>query len=413
MPAPTMANDATTNDFELSRRERETRNETRIAAILGTATALAVIGQVVVRATPEAPVRPGVVQIGVGVAIVVGCAALYAYLRANPPYAAWRSSLVGLFHLVAFGSMAIASRSLGDPTLSLLVPVPMFALTVVLGGLRYKPQDVVALGAAGIVVHLVLVATAPANPARLPVAAIGIVLLAATTAAAAHGVRTLVELHGESVAKDRLRRFFAPEVVTQIEMAPGVHLGAVERDVTILFSDISGFTKMSATMAPQEVVALLNDYFPTMVDIVFRHGGTLEKYIGDALLAIWGAPVSMDDHADRALRAAIDMQRALGDINARFKRDGGREIDIHIGLNSGRVAAGHIGAENYIQYACIGDTTNVSARICSAAEAGEIVISRASRDALVAPSDFSLADRPRVHAKGKDEPLEVYEVAWR
>jgi class 3 adenylate cyclase len=398
-------------DFEAGRRERETRSEQRIALILGGVMLVAAAIQVVVHYLPAAPVRPPVAMMAVGFALGSGSLLIGAWLRTHPAYAAGRKHAIGAFHLAGFTAMALASRAAGVPVLSLLVPVPAFAVVIALSGLRYDARHVVGMGGFSILVHLVLVTTGPPLRARLPAAAVGVVLLAAVTAAVSEAVRNLVTLHGESVAKERLGRFFAPEVVARVEAAPELVLGAVEREVTALFSDISGFTRMSSGMTPAEVVRLLNDYFPGMVDIVFRHGGTLEKYIGDALLAIWGAPVAMPDHADRALRAAVEMQLAVRDLNARWAMDGRQPIDIHIGLNSGRVAAGHIGADRYLQDACIGDTTNVSSRVCSAAEAREIVVSAATRAALTTPA-FELQPMPPAHAKGKDRPLEVYRVVW-
>jgi len=367
--------------------------------------------QIVVHQLPAAPVRPPAALIAASLGLGSGSLLIGAWLRAHRSYAAWRKHAIGAFHLAGFTAMALASRAAGVPVLSLLVPVPAFAVVIALSGLRYDARHVAGIGAGSILLHLLLLATGPPLRARLPAAAVGVVLLAAITAAVSEAVRNLMALHRESVAKERLGRFFAPEVVARIEAAPALALGAVEREVTALFSDISGFTRMSSGMTPGEVVRLLNDYFPGMVEIVFRHGGTLEKYIGDALLAIWGAPVAMPDHADRALRAAVEMQRAVGELNARWATERRPTIDIHIGLNSGRVAAGHIGADRYLQYACIGDTTNVSSRVCGAAEAREIVVSATTRAAL-ATQAFELEAMPPMHAKGKEQPLEVYRVAW-
>jgi class 3 adenylate cyclase len=401
----------TPTDFEAGRRERETLSERRIALILGSVMLSTAVAQFIVRLLPEAPVRPPPVLTATTLALGAGSLLIGAWLRPPRAYSASRKYAIGAFHLAGFTAMALASRSFGEPVLSLLVPVPTFALVIALSGLRYDARHVLGIGAGGILLHLALVASGPALRVRLPAAALGVVLLAAVTAAVSDAVHNLVALHRESVAKERLGRFFAPEVVARVEAAPEVVLGAVEREVTVLFSDISGFTRMSSGMTPHEVVRLLNDYFPGMVEIVFRHGGTLEKYIGDALLAIWGAPVPMPDHADRALRTAVEMQHAVRELNARWKGEARPPIDIHIGLNSGHVAAGHIGTEQYLQYACIGDTTNVSSRVCSAAEAGEIVVSAATRAALTG-GGFELEALPPVSAKGKDAPLDVYRVAW-
>jgi adenylate cyclase len=183
-----------------------------------------------------------------------------------------------------------------------------------------------------------------------------------------------------------------------------------DADVTVLFSDISGFTAMSSELAPREVVDLLNRYFPVMAEIVFRHEGTLEKYIGDALMAIWGVPAPHEDDADRALSAALEMRRALERLNAVW--GGGRRLEIHVGLNSGPVAFGNIGSPQYVQFAAIGDTTNVSARVCTAAQPGEVLISEATRLRLKT-GRFALEPLPPVAVKGKAEPLVLHRARWQ
>lgn len=169
---------------------------------------------------------------------------------------------------------------------------------------------------------------------------------------------------------------------------------------------------MSSKMSPRQVIEMLNEYFKVMVeDIVFEYEGTLEKYIGDALLAIWGAPYQQPDDANRAVKAAIAMQWAVCRLNQQWVKQRNLQIKIHIGLNTGKVAAGNIGSPRLIQYATIGDTTNVTSRICSAANAGEILISQSTFDKL---SDRTLPIEkiPPVLVKGKDRPLQLYRLHW-
>jgi adenylate cyclase len=179
--------------------------------------------------------------------------------------------------------------------------------------------------------------------------------------------------------------------------------------VTVLFSDISGFTSMASHMRPQEVVDLLNAYFPSMVEIIFRHGGTLEKFVGDAVLAVWGAPVERPDDADRAVTAALEMQAAVGRFNATRAARGEAPISVHMGIASGQAAAGYIGTDRYIQYAVIGDTTNVASRICSAAGPGEILVGEQTRSRIT-PGVCLLEPAPPIAAKGKDRPVPVHRV---
>jgi adenylate cyclase len=215
----------------------------------------------------------------------------------------------------------------------------------------------------------------------------------------------------EAVLRNAYLRFFPPAVLKKLQSERRAQLDIVETEVTVLFSDISGFTSLSSTLHPRQVVDLLNEYFPAMADIVFRHEGTLEKYIGDALMAVWGAPFSQPDDADRALRAAVEMQRALADLNARWRGQGRPELKIHVGLNTGRVAAGNIGSEQYLQYATIGDATNVASRICDATPPGEIRLSEPTFQ-RIQERTWPLAKLGPVQVKGKQEPLSLYRVDW-
>ncbi|WNG35092.1 GAF domain-containing protein [Archangium violaceum] len=219
-------------------------------------------------------------------------------------------------------------------------------------------------------------------------------------------------LKEEAVLRNAYLRFFPPATLKKLQMAKGGPLETIETEVTVLFSDISGFTALSSTLEPRQVVDLLNDYFPVMAEIVFKYEGTLEKYIGDALMAVWGAPFAHPDDADRAVRAAVEMQRALAELNARWRTQGRPELKIHVGLNTGRVAAGNIGSEQYLQYATIGDATNVASRVCSAAADGEICMTDATfsrwRDRAWPTSLL-----PPTQVKGKQEALTLYRLEWR
>ena len=216
----------------------------------------------------------------------------------------------------------------------------------------------------------------------------------------------------EAIRRNNYQRFFPPSALARLEQSSSVmELGAREAEVTTLFSDICGFTHLSSRMRPGEVVDMLNAYFPTMADIVFEQEGTLEKYIGDALMATWGAPFSHPDDADRALRAAVRMQQALRRLNDYRRAHQQEELQIHIGLNSGPVAAGNIGSQRFLQYATIGDTTNVASRVCSAAGPGEILITQSTYERLTA-NRWPLERLPPTSVKGKEEPLMLYRVDW-
>lgn len=214
----------------------------------------------------------------------------------------------------------------------------------------------------------------------------------------------------EAIMRAKLESFF-PQTVTK-KLREDDYLEIIDTEVTALFADISGFTKLSSKMKPRQIIEMLNEYFKVMVeDIVFPLEGTLEKYIGDALLAVWGAPYQQPDDANRAIQAAIAMQKAVRCLNAEWRERRNLQIQIHIGINTGPVAAGNIGSEKLIQYATIGDTTNVTSRICGVAKADEILISQSTVECLSADT-LHLEKIPPVMVKGKDQPLQLYRLHW-
>jgi len=214
----------------------------------------------------------------------------------------------------------------------------------------------------------------------------------------------------EALVRSNFERFFAPGLAARIASSPeAVRLGGEKRTVAVLFSDIRGFTSLSETMAPDAMASHLTEYFTEMVDIVFRHGGTLDKFIGDAVMAQWGAPIGEPDDADRAMAAAIDMVHALDRLNEKWRAEGRPELQVGIGLNFGEAFAGNIGSERRLEFTVIGDTVNTASRLCSAADAREILISEDLRRALSHPP--RLEECAPMELKGKSQPVPVYRVA--
>ncbi len=235
--------------------------------------------------------------------------------------------------------------------------------------------------------------------------------LANQAAIAIDNTQLYKKIQAEAILRNKLERFFPLTVARKLKETDKLEI--VDTEVTALFSDISGFTKMSSTMEPRQIISMLNEYFKIMVeDIVFRYEGTLEKYIGDALFAIWGAPYQTANDEEKAIKAAIDMQWAVRRLNQQREKRHQKPIAIHIGINSGQVAAGNIGSEQLIQYATIGDTTNVTSRICSEAKADEILISQTTKEKLKSQI-FPLEKIPPVMVKGKDEPIQLYRLLWQ
>jgi len=213
----------------------------------------------------------------------------------------------------------------------------------------------------------------------------------------------------ELLVRSNFERYFAPNLAARIADSPGaVRLGGDKRPVAVLFSDIRGFTALSESMNPDDMASLLTEYFTEMVECVFRHGGTLDKFMGDAVMAQWGAPIGTPDDADRAVQAAIEMMRALDGLNAKWRRAGRPELGIGIGLSYGEAFAGNIGSERRLEFTVIGDTVNTASRLCAAADAGEILLSDEIRRALREPPPVE--ERPPLELKGKTHPVPVYHV---
>jgi adenylate cyclase len=179
--------------------------------------------------------------------------------------------------------------------------------------------------------------------------------------------------------------------------------------VTILFSDIRGFTSISEKLPAQEVVRMLNDYFELMVDILFEHNGILDKFIGDAIMGLWGAPVKRADDATNAVRAAVKMQRRVAEWNEERLGQGKEPIRIGVGLHTAQVVVGNMGSSKALSYTAIGDGVNLASRLCGMAREDMVVISeecavRAGKD------KFVLEALPPAKVRNREAPVEIHRV---
>jgi adenylate cyclase len=236
-----------------------------------------------------------------------------------------------------------------------------------------------------------------------------LVAFSGIAAVAIENNRLAARVRRQALVRTNFERYFTPALAAQIAGATEAPApGGEKRRVVILFSDIRGFMPLAERMAPADVAALLSEYFTAMVDCVFRHGGTLDKFVGDALLAQWGAPVASDDDADRALQAALDMRHALATLNAEWRARGRPELAVGIGLNMGDVFAGNIGSPQRLEFTIIGDAVNVASRVCAAAAGGEILLTEHVRRALHA--DVPLEERPPLAIRGTSQATSIWRV---
>ena len=237
--------------------------------------------------------------------------------------------------------------------------------------------------------------------------------VAAQAAVAVENARSHERLAREEVARANYKRFLPEYVVRQLLEDPGsFKLGGANQTVTVLFADIRGFTSISEHAPPEQIVRLLNEYFSAMTEIIFEHGGTLDKYIGDELMALFGAPTATPDDACHAVTAAVRMQREVPRINETLRAEGLPEIEVGIGLHTGEATVGYIGSERRSEFTAIGDTVNLAARLQSNARGGQIFISEATARAAT-EIDCPLVPHPAISVKNRTQPVPIFEVEWR
>ena len=204
-------------------------------------------------------------------------------------------------------------------------------------------------------------------------------------------------------------RYVSPEVAkTLLESPEGLRFGGEKRTVTILMSDLRGYTRFAEQGAPAEVMEVLNGYLARMTDVVIEHGGTINEFIGDAVFAVFGAPLDHPDHAERAAACALAMQRAMIDVNATHAARGLPTLEMGIGVNTGEAVVGNIGSEQRAKYAVVGSAVNVAARVESSTVGGQVFLSAATYERI---RELAEAAAPvAVSVKGVAEPLLLYEL---
>jgi adenylate cyclase len=217
------------------------------------------------------------------------------------------------------------------------------------------------------------------------------------------------QVRREALVRSNFERYFAPNIAAEIAQQDAVvPLGGERRPITILFSDIRGFTSMAESMGPDAIAQLLTEYFSEMVEIIFEHGGTLDKFVGDAIMALWGAPIAHADDPSRALRAAVAMQQGVARLNQQWALAGRPEIGVGIGINFGEVFAGNIGSHRRLEYTVIGDAVNVANRLCSEAGPGEILVSEALCQMVKDHAEYEYL--PAMALRGRTRSVQVYRV---
>jgi adenylate cyclase len=289
----------------------------------------------------------------------------------------------------------------------------LLAVAAPLAALRARTG--LALGLAGLLLAAFLVAAQLAFNEEQAILAVATPVIAAIVAIAATAA-----IHGLTVAferantRDAFARFVPESVVDQVlEDAEGVRLGGVRGEATVMFSDLRGFTSFAETLEPEQVIAALNRYLTAMSEAILDHGGTLVAYMGDGIMAVFGAPLKQDDHADRALAAARDMLDRLDGFNQSLRDEGLHEgFKMGIGLNSGPVMSGNVGSERRLEYTALGDTTNTAARLegMTKGTPHQLFLADSTHEALTRPAD-DLIEVGEFEVRGRKATIKLWSLA--
>ncbi|OGR42679.1 MAG: hypothetical protein A2X35_01640 [Elusimicrobia bacterium GWA2_61_42] len=301
--------------------------------------------------------------------------------------------------------------------------VPLYFVLIAGCSLRYSGKALFASAGLSALGYAAVWRTSFGNPNLAPIshyaAVIYMLILALAGVLAGYAVRKmrgLVLKFAESMvrrelAETALSRYVSHQVARKILDSPegGTAMGEGRRTkAAILISDIRGFTPMSEAMDAGALVKLLNLYFGRMVDVVFRHDGTLDKFVGDALIVVFNDPFEQPDAEKRAVACAAEMQREIAAFNALQAAAGARTLGVGIGVHSGPVVAGNVGSQSRMDYTVMGDTVNFASRLQGKAPAGAVFVSAAVREATA--NDFAYKGLGRMEFKGCSEPAEVFEL---
>jgi adenylate cyclase len=233
--------------------------------------------------------------------------------------------------------------------------------------------------------------------------------IANQAAVAIQNARLAKKIEHETRTRAQFQRLLSPNLVEQLVKGDlKLEKGGEQREVTLLFSDIRGFTSMSEKKPPSEIVNMLNEYFEVMVEVLFRLNGTLDKYVGDEIIALFGAPVGMPNAPLAAVQCAIEMHKALREFNRTRIAEQQEPIRIGVGINTGLVVTGAIGSTKTLQYTAIGDAMNTASRLCQLAKPGEILISETTMRRVA--KEVEVEALPPTKVKGKNDPVRIFNV---
>jgi adenylate cyclase len=304
----------------------------------------------------------------------------------------------------------------GDPVRRATVAtraVIVLALAVGCGALAMARTTKVGLGGVGAVAILYIGATAWAFGGwHLWLDVVGPALGMAFAWGGSTGYAYVTEGRERRFLRDAFSRYLAPDVVTQLVTQPGrLTLGGEKRDLTVMFADVAGFTTLSEGRDPAEVVTLMNECFEQLTGVIQGQGGTVDKFIGDAVMAFWNAPVEQPDHAARALRAARELLAAVARVNASWETRGGLpKLGMRVGVATGPAVVGNVGSHTKFNYTVMGDTVNLASRVEGAAKVYHTASLITHATAVAAAGAVPLRELDWLVVKGRGGAVPVYEV---